>query len=102
MDTFTHGELPVPFREPWNGWGLQVTGMGAVEADSKERPKMGVPVVAHRLIKNPTGIHEDVDPWAPLSELRIWHFYKLQWRSQSSSDLVLLWLWRRPAAAAPI
>ena len=39
---------------------------------------------------------------ASLSELRIWHCLELWCRSLTSSDLALLWLWHRPAAAALI
>ena len=37
-----------------------------------------------------------------LSGLRIWPCCELWWRSQKGSDLALLWLWCRLAAAAPI
>ena len=50
------------------------------------------------VVMNPTSIPEDVVPTlALLSGLRIWHCPKLWYRSQ-----MLLWLWCRPAAAAPI
>ena len=38
---------------------------------------------------------------ASLSGLRNWHCLKLQYKSHKRPDLVLLWLWNRPAAAAP-
>ena len=48
---------------------------------------MGVPVVAQRLT-NPTSIHEEADSIPGLA----------RW----AGDLEMLWLWRRPAAVAPI
>ena len=43
-----------------------------------------------------------VQSLASLSELRIQHCYELQCGQRRGSDPVLLWLWCRPAAAAPI
>lgn len=42
--------------------------------------------------------------WSPasLSGLRIWHCHELLCRSQTWQELVLLWLWHRPADAAPM
>ena len=54
-------------------------------------------------VMNLTSIHEDAGSIPGLSRgLRIWHCCKLWCKSGCSSDLVLLWLWRRPAANAPI
>ena len=40
---------------------------------------------------------------ASLSGLKIWRCCELWYRSQTCGlDLMLLWLWRRPAAVAPI
>ena len=56
----------------------------------------GVPAVAQRL-KSPTGI---LNPW--LSGLRIRHCCELCVGPRCGLDPAWLWLWRRPAAAAPI
>ena len=49
---------------------------------------------------NPTRNYEVM---ASLSGLKIWHCCELWYRSQTCGlDLMLLWLWRRPAAVAPI
>ena len=39
---------------------------------------------------------------ALLSGLRIWSFCELWCRFRHGSDPMLLWLWQRPAATAPI
>ena len=69
-----------------------------------EKETHGVPVVAQRWLTNPTSIHGDTDPVPGLA----------QWVEGSSnavscgegyrcgSELTSLWLWRRPAATAPI
>ena len=65
---------------------------------------LGVPTVAQQ-VKNPTSIHEAAgsipdltqwvkDPASVASSCGIGH--------RCGSDLVLLWLWDRPAAATPI
>ena len=56
-----------------------------------------VPVVAH-LVKNPTSIHEDSVGFCPCFSIAA----SCGIGYRCSSDLVLLWLWRRPAAVAPI
>ena len=43
-----------------------------------------------------------VQSLAMLSGLRIRHCRELWCRSRCGLDLVLLWLWRRPAATSPI
>ena len=54
-------------------------------------------------VKNQSSIYEDAGliP-ASLSGLRMWHCRKLRHSHRHSSDLILLWLWCRPTAAAPI
>ena len=53
-----------------------------------------------QLVKNPTiSMKMWVQRLALLSGLRIWHCHKLWLGHRCSSDLVLLWLWCRPAAA---
>ena len=54
---------------------------------SPKKPKTGVPIVA-QWVKNPTSIHEDASLLPGLV--------------QGVKDPVLLWLWCRPAAVAPI
>ena len=56
-------------------------------------------------LKNPTRIHENgVQSLASLSGLRIWHCHEVSCSvgHRCGSDPVLLWLWRRPEAAALI
>ena len=57
----------------------------------------GVPVMA-RWLMNPTSIHEDSDPIPGLahSTMGCGVGHRGGW------DPVLLWLWRRPAVAAPV
>ena len=64
---------------------------------------LGVPVVVQWLM-NPTRNHEVVGSIPGLlSGLRIQRCHEPWCRSQiCSSDPVLLWLWRRPAATAPL
>ena len=57
--------------------------------------RKGVPVVAQQ-VKNPTSIHEDAGQIPGLAQ---WHCHELWHRSECSSDLALLWLWHRLAAA---
>ena len=53
-------------------------------------------------LTNPTRIHEDVGSLASLSGLRIWHCCELCVGHRFDLDLMLLWLWCRLAAVAPI
>ena len=54
-------------------------------------------------VKNPTvSLRMQAGSLASLNGLRIWHCGKLHCSCRCSSDLVLLWLWYRLAAAAPI
>ena len=68
-----------------------------------ERQISGVPVVARR-VKNSASIHEDADSnpgltqWVKGSSIASSCSIGCRW----GSDLVLLWLWHRPVAAAPI
>ena len=62
----------------------------------------GIPFVA-RQVKNPTNIHEDVGSIPGLAQCK--DLALPQAASVDcgcSSDLALLWLWCRPAAAAPV
>ena len=62
----------------------------------------GVPIAAQQLT-NLTGIHEDTGSIPGLlSGLRIQHCCERWCRSRCSSHLELVWLWGRPATAAPI
>ena len=62
----------------------------------------GVPVVAQQLT-NPTSTHEDAGSIPSFAQrLRIWRCLELWYRLQQGLNAVLLWLWRRPAAIAPI
>ena len=64
--------------------------------------KQGVPIVVW-WVKNPTSIHENVSMMASLNGLRIWHCRELCGVGhRRGSDPVLLSLWFRLAAAAPI
>ena len=70
------------------------------------RAKGGVSLAA-QWAKNPTSIHKDVGPipgltqWVKDLALQIWLRFSGV-GSRYGSDLALLWLWCRPAAAAPI
>ena len=61
---------------------------------------MGVPVLAQQKGIQLGIMRLRVGSLALLSGLR--HCHELWCRSQGSSDLALLWLWCRPAAASPI
>ena len=68
----------------------------------KQKEKCGVPVVA-QLLTNPTRNHEVAGSIPGLSGLRIRRCRELWCRSQMRLlHLVLLWLWCRLAATAPI
>ena len=55
------------------------------------------------MVTNPSSIHEDAGSIpASLSGLRIRHCLNCGVGFRYSSDSALLWLWYRPAAAAPI
>ena len=63
---------------------------------------LGVPIVVHwKRIRLGT-MRLWVRSLASLSELKIWHCYELWCRLQTLLGPILLWLWRRPAASAPI
>ena len=59
---------------------------------------LGVPLMAQWL-PNPAGIHEDM---GSIPGVRIWHCHELWCRSQMWLKSLLLWLWSRPVATAPI
>ena len=62
----------------------------------------GVPIVTQQ-VTNPASIREDagLSPGL-LSGLRIWRCRELWYRLQKQLGYLLLWLWHRPTAAAPI
>ena len=63
----------------------------------------GVPLVAQRVMNLTSIMRIRVQSLALLSGFRIWRCGELWRRSQTcGSDPTLLWLWRRPAATAPI
>ena len=49
-----------------------------------------------------TGVHEDAGLIPGLSGLRLWHCVNCGVGRRRGSDLSLLWLWHKPAAAAPM
>ena len=62
----------------------------------------GVLIVAQH-VRNPTSIHEGVGLIPSLAQwIKDPALPQLQHRSQTRMDPPLLWLWRKPAAAAPI
>jgi len=69
---------------------------------TKKNRNWEFPLWLSRLRTRLVSITMRVQSLASLSGLRIWHCHKLWSRSQMHSDPTLLWLWRRPAAAAPI
>ena len=62
----------------------------------------GVPFMVQRLTNPTRSMRIRVWFLASLSRLRIRHRWELWCRSQTQLDPKSLWLWRRPAAAAPI
>ena len=72
------------------------------EYTSKNKKTLGVPVVAQWKRAPLAFIRKWVQSLASFCGLRIQHCCKLCVGRRLGSDLVLLWLWRRPAATAPI
>ena len=64
--------------------------------------KTGIPIVTQRKRIQLVSMRARVQPLALLSVLRIWCCCEHGVGHRHSSDLVLLCLWHRPAAAAPI
>ena len=66
----------------------------------KEKEKQEFPCGS--VVTNPTSIREDPGSIPGLSGLRSQHCRELWCGLQTWLDLALLWLWCRPAAAAPV
>ena len=76
--------------------GGHLAGVG-----ESKKAKEGVLVVAQQ-VKNQTSIHEDAGLIPVLSGLRIQSCVSCSFGRRCSSVPELLWLWCRPAAAAPV
>ena len=71
-------------------------------SESQQKGSLGVLTVAQGKEPNIASVRVQVPSLASLSGLRSRRCRKLCVGHRCGSDLVLLWLWCRPAAAAPI
>ena len=78
--------------------GPSVTNIRSSQSCSQWKFSLGF----SRLRTQLASMRTQVQSLASFSRLRIWHFESCGAGHRYGSDMVLLWLWHRPAATAPI